>query len=149
MRRVIVRLLPVLGLVCAGAWFLAGITWGLPSRRADAYLFGDPSKAWSGKQIIELAGGWEENANRGADVDVNPIAARERPVVLNATDAQRAEIVRRYRLFTYQPDEMITFRALGQMRPAERQLDPRLYQYGGLWIYPVGGLLKVASLLKL
>jgi hypothetical protein len=42
---------------------------------------------------------------------------------------------------------MITFRALAQMRPAERKFDPRLYQYGGLWIYPVGGLLKVASVL--
>jgi hypothetical protein len=149
MRRVILRLLPVLGLVCAGAWFLAGITWGLPSRRADAYLFGDPSKAWTGKQIIELAGGWEENTSRGADVDLNPVAGREQPVVLNATDAQRAEIVRRYRLFSYQPDEMITFRALAQMRPAERKFDPRLYQYGGLWVYPVGGLLKAASILKL
>src|SRR4051794_24058486 len=120
MRRVIVRLLPALGLLCAGAWFLVGITWGLPSRRSDGYLFGD-SKAWSGKQILELAGGWDDNPDRGADVDLNPVTRREQPIVLNATDAQRAEIVRRYRLFSYQPDEMITFRALAQMRPAERK----------------------------
>ena len=69
MRRLVVRLLPALGLLCAALWFLAGITWGLPSRRADGYLFGDASKAWTGKQIIELAGGWEEDASRGADVD--------------------------------------------------------------------------------
>jgi len=141
--------LPVFGLVFAGAWFVLGINWGLPSRRADGYLFGDPSKAWSGKQIIDLAGGWDENANRGADVDLNPVTGRQQPVVLNATDARRAEIVRRYRLFSHQPDEMITFRALSQMRPAERKLDPRLYQYGGLWVYPVGAMLKAASVLKL
>jgi hypothetical protein len=66
-------------------------------------------------------------------------------IVVNATDFQRAEIVRRYRLFSYQPDEFITFAALAKMRPAQFDLDPRLYQYGGLWVYPVGMLLKVAS----
>jgi hypothetical protein len=133
------------GLLLTCAWFVLGINWGVPSRRADAFLFGDPSSAWDGKKILELAGAWSEDPNRGADVDVNPVASRTEPVVLNATDAQRAEIVRRYRLFSYQPDEMITFRALSQMRPGERKLDPKLYQYGGLWIYPVGALLKVAS----
>jgi hypothetical protein len=136
------------GLVLAGAWFTLGINWGLPSRRADPFLFGPDRQPWTGKQIIDLAGGWSDDLNRGADVDVNPITQRQEPVVLNSTDAQRAEIVRRYRLFSYQPDEMITFRALSQMRPGEGKLDPRLYQYGGLWIYPVGALLKMASVLK-
>ena len=149
MRRWLRRSLPVVGLLLAGAWFVLGINWGLPSRRADAYLFDDPSKAWTGGRILELAGGWDEDAGRGADVDLNPVTGREGPVVLNATDAQRAEIVRRYRLFSYQPDEMITFRALAQMRPGEGKLDPRLYQYGGLWIYPVGALLKAAAVVGL
>ena len=33
--------------------------------------------------------------------------------------------------------------ALGSMRPRVRDFDPKLYQYGGLWIYPVGALIKV------
>ena len=70
----------------------------------------------------------------------------DRPVVVNRTDAERAQIVRRYRLFTYQPDEMITLMSLGRMHPGRGDLDPRLYQYGGLWIYPVGAMLKAASL---
>jgi hypothetical protein len=62
-------------------------------------------------------------------------------------DAQsRARILLRYRLYSYQPDEMITFRALSQMHPDRRDFDPRMYQYGGLWIYPIGGLLKAASI---
>src|SRR5688572_25100502 len=101
MRRLIVRFLPPLGLLLAGAWFALGIDWGLPSRRADAYLFGTTVEPWSGKRILELAGGWEEAPDRGADVDLNPVAGRQRPVILNATDEQRAEIVRRYRLFSY------------------------------------------------
>jgi len=40
---------------------------------------------------------------------------------------------------------MITLRALAQMHPGEMDFDPRLYQYGGLWIYPVGGIIKAAG----
>src|SRR5208282_5742476 len=58
----------------------------------------------------------------------------------------RARILRRYRLYSYQPDEMISFRALGKMHPANLQFDPMLYQYGGLWIYPLGAIVKAASL---
>src|SRR5687768_6086111 len=106
--------LPALALIVAATWFVLGINWGLPSRDVDAFLFGDPSQAWSGQRILELGGGWEQDANRGADVDRNPVASRDQPFVLNGTDAQRAEIIRRYRLFSYQPDEMLTFRALSQ-----------------------------------
>jgi 4-amino-4-deoxy-L-arabinose transferase-like glycosyltransferase len=31
------------------------------------------------------------------------------------------------------------------MSPGSGDFDPKLYQYGGLWIYPIGGLLQVAS----
>jgi hypothetical protein len=132
-------------LLVACAVFLSGITWGLPSRAVDPYLFGD-REPWSGSRILELGGGWDDDPARGADVDVDPLEDRSRAILLNGTDAQRAAIIRRYRLFTYQPDEMITLRALAGMRPAEGRLDPRLYQYGGLWIYPVGALLKAASM---
>jgi hypothetical protein len=137
------------GLVGALAWFVVGINWGLPSRRADAYLFGPNRQPWTGAQIMDLAPGAALESNRGADVDLNPILNRDRPVVLNETDRQRAEIVRRYRLFTYQPDEWNTMRSLAGMRPGEGRLDPRLYQYGGLWVYGVGAILKAASIARL
>ena len=41
-------------LIAAGV-FLTGITWGLPSRAADPYLFGERTP-WTGRQIIDLAG---------------------------------------------------------------------------------------------
>src|SRR6266550_6240697 len=125
-------------LIIACATFLPGINWGLPSRATDPYLFGT-HEIWSGAKIIELA---PAESALGADVDANPIANRTQPILLNATDPQRAEILRRYRLFSCQPDEMITFKSLSRIR--EFHGDPRLYQYGGLWIYPVGVLVKVA-----
>ena len=50
---------------------------------------------------------------------------------------------------SYQPDEFTTFAALSQMKPGRGDLDPRTYKYGGLWTYPVGVLLKVASFVGL
>lgn len=119
-----------------------GIRWGLPSRAQDAALFGD-GPVWRGEDIYRLAGrGWGA-ADRGADVDVDPIARRTRePILLNESAADIARIYLRYRLYSHQPDEMIVFRALGGMKPSERDFDPKLYQYGGLFLYPVGGLLK-------
>jgi hypothetical protein len=134
-------------LLAALVVFLVGIRWGLPSRDADPRLFGD-QPAWDGARIAALTG-QRPTGSIGADVDANPHLAGEAPVLLNGTDADRAEIVRRYRLFTYQPDEMITLMSLAQMHPGQLQLDPRLYQYGGLWVYPVGAMLKIGSALGL
>ena len=129
----------------AAVAFLLGISWGLPTSAVNEYLFGS-EPVWSGEQIYFLSGGMGMGKSLGADVDLNPIAETNQPVLLNGSDQQRAEIVRRYRLYSYQPDEMITLRALAQMRPGEGMWDPRLYQYGGLWIYPVGAMLKIAQI---
>ena len=128
-------------IVTSAVIFLTGIGWGLPSRAVDPFLFGD-QPAWSGEKILSLAP--PPAVGAGADVDANPIR-RDVAVVLNETDAQRAEIIRRYRLMSYQPDEFITLKSLSRIR--ENRGDPRLYQYGGLWIYPVGAMLKLASIL--
>ncbi len=140
-------MLVVLALLLVGAAgvFVAGIGWGLPSRAVDPFLFGAVAP-WDGEKILRLAGDRADDPRVGADVDIDPLASRDQPLVLNATDEQRAAVIRRYRLYSYQPDEMITLMALAGMRPSEGRLDPRLYQYGGLWIYPAGALLKIASL---
>ena len=142
-------------IVLAGALLLyvgisvTAIHWGLPSRQLDPLLFGG-APAWSGEKIYDLAGGdaWS-SPTRGADVDADPLAAAAEPVNLTATDRGVAAIYLRYRLYTCQPDEMITMRALGAMRPGRLQLDPKLYQYGGLFLYPVGALLKLCGLMGL
>jgi len=138
------RVALILLLILAAAAFMSGINWGLPTKATNQYLFG-AHPVWIGQQIIDLAGGWEDDPNHGADVSFKPLAGRDRVLVLNNDDADRAQIVRRYRLFSYQPDEMITLRALAGMKPSSLQMDPKLYQYGGLWVYPVGVLLQIAS----
>jgi hypothetical protein len=131
-------------LLAASVAFLPGLRWGLPSRAADRFLFGD-HPVWSGRQIEQLPGSGTADPDRGADVSSEPIAHRDRAVVVNATDQERARIIRRYRLMSYQPDEFATFAALARMKPSQVDLDPRMYKYGGLWVYPVGAMLKIAG----
>ncbi len=121
---------------------VVGITWGLPSRTIDKYLFGD-DPPWPGEKIYRLAGAAEKfSPDRGADVDADPLdRSGDDPVLLTETEEDIAKIYLRYRLYTYQPDEMITMMALAGMKPRRLELDPRLYQYGGLFIYPVGALI--------
>ncbi len=129
---------------------VTGVTWGLPSRTIDKYLFGD-SEPWAGEKIYSLAGADAKfSPDRGADVDVDPLGeADDEPTPLTATEEDVAKIYLRYRLYTYQPDEMITMMALAGMRPGRLDLDPRLYQYGGLFIYPVGALIKLCGMVGL
>jgi len=137
-------------LLLFAAMSAVGITWGLPSRNIDKYLFGD-GEVWSGEKIYRLAKADAKfSPTRGADVDVDPIRkGGDEPIPLTAADEDVAKIYLRYRLYTYQPDEMITMMALAGMRPSKLDFDPRLYQYGGLFIYPVGALIKLCGLLGL
>jgi hypothetical protein len=140
--------LPLLILCLLGAAiFFTGLNWGLPSRRSDPFLFGN-HPIWSGQQILALLP-INADSDRPADVAESTLNDRTQPILLNATDADRARILRRYRLFSHQPDEISTFMALARMSPHTGDFDPRLYQYGGLWLYPVGALLKITSWLHL
>ncbi len=128
---------------------IAGIGWGLPSRRADRYLFGD-QPAWTGARLLELKGAdWSARDRVGADVDIDPVGRRDRPFDLAQDDRAKAELFIRYRLYTHQPDEASVMRALAGMRPARLQLDPKLYQYGGAFLYPVGAMIGLCSKLGL
>jgi len=148
-RRLERSLLAVIVVLFAGV-SIVGITWGLPSRKIDRFLFGN-EKPWSGEKIYRLAGAASKfSPDRGADVDADPLKKTgDEPVLLTGTDEDIAKIYLRYRLYTYQPDEMITMMALAGMRPRELKFDPRLYQYGGAFIYPVGALIGACGWLGL
>ena len=133
-------------------WFLLMLPlafWGLPTTRNDDLLFGG-EEAWPAERYrVDQDLAKRQDRVGGADTDLDPIADRRGIVNLTETDADRAAILRRYRLFTRQPDEMITMMALQRMKPHEMDFDPRLYQYGGAYIYLIGAALAVAKALGL
>lgn len=123
--------------------------WGLPTSATDDLLFGgDPP--WPAERY-DAAGKAEDRRRRaaGADTDLDPLAQTDRIVDLTADDQARAEILLRYRLYSRQPDEVITFMALQRMNPRRLDFDPKLYQYGGGYIYLIGAVVGLTSLLGL
>jgi hypothetical protein len=87
---------------------------------------------------------------------IAPAAPVSRPALLGACyhlehsaieDSARGAILLRYRLYSRQPDEMITFMALQRMRPRRLDFDPRLYQYGGAYVYLVGAASALSAAL--
>jgi Dolichyl-phosphate-mannose-protein mannosyltransferase len=135
-----------LALLLALAAFLPGINWGLPSHAVDPFLF-ETQTVWPGAKIYALSGGWDAEAAIGADVARHPLGQGDQPILVNGDDVARARIMQRYRLYSDQPDEMITFRALSGIDARHGRFDPKLYQYGGLWMYGVGAMLEAAKLL--
>lgn len=135
-------------LLLGAAAFFPFLAWGLPTRQSDAFLFG-LRHPWPGEQILRLAAeGSSADPTRASDVSSKPLDRQFGVVTANASDSDRARIVRRYRLMSFQPDEFTTFAALSGMRPGRGDLDPRMYKYGGLWVYPVGAFLKIGSLVR-
>jgi hypothetical protein len=139
------RLLVSSLMLLAAIVFFTGIRWGLPSRQVDPYLFGD-HPVWTGEQIMQLAGERRDDPNLGANVPQHLLEHRDQIITLNETDEQRAEIIRRYRLYSCQPDENTLLMALARMKPSKGDFDPKFYQYGGLFVYPVGAMLKLAGI---
>jgi len=144
-RRVRLWQVVLLWLVCMSPF--AG--WGLPTSRYDEFLFGGGAP-WEPERY-QAARRLEARRTRigGADTDLDPLARRDRLVELTATQDDRAALLLRYRLYSRQPDEMITFMALQRMDPRRLDFDPRLYQYGGGYIYLIAGALGLAGLLGL
>jgi hypothetical protein len=129
-------------LIVSAVLFFVGINWGLPSHASDAYLLGFDNHNGYLEPLTKQVSAVDEE--HGADV-VESTEASDKIVPLNDTDPKRARILCRYRLYSEQPDEMITFRALSLMNPRDLDFDPRMYQYGGLWIYPVGAMIEAAG----
>jgi len=131
--------------------FSTGMDWGLPTRAYDKYLFGG-QEPWDAETISSSSGAEDRSpTTQASNIDVDAVGpAEELPWAgLTDTEADRAEILLRYRLYSHQPDEMTVFQALSSMDPSARDFDPKMYQYGGLFLYPIAGLLWLGAKLNL
>ncbi len=120
--------------------------WGLPTSETDDLLFADNEPWPPNRYNVEDALEQRRARDAGADTDLDPLADHTQPIELTATDADRAQILRRYRLYSRQPDEIIVFQALQRMNPRAGDFDPRLYQYGGGYLYLVAASFVAADL---
>ncbi|RMF79561.1 MAG: hypothetical protein D6744_09040, partial [Planctomycetota bacterium] len=121
--------------------------WGLPSSADDRLLFAGGERWPAERFAAARAAESRRRATTATDVDIDPLPQSDELIDLTADDAKRAAILRRFRLYSRQPDEMLTFMALQRMRPRAGDLDPGFYQYGGAYIYLIGASLGVGDLI--
>ncbi|MBI4865115.1 MAG: hypothetical protein HY815_33380 [Candidatus Riflebacteria bacterium] len=128
---------------------LLGLRWGLPSEeRTRLLLPADRGRAI--EQVIAQA--TTDTAEKLRTALVMPLAAGG-PFDAGRTLAEdpvaHARVVRRFLTFSCDWDENTIVRALAFMRPGQLDFNPRTFQYGGLAIYPVGALIRLAMTLGL
>lgn len=133
-----VRLLPTL--VPAAAVVLAlipaavGITWGLPSEERFARVAGDRREEIA-REIVARTRSDEPRKRAGLTFEA-----------LDPDEPDEAgRLYRRFALYSDHPDEMLVLSALSRMRPSALDFDPGAYHYGGLFVYPIGVLVRVAG----
>ena len=143
-----------------------GIGWGLPGKaRSDIVLPQELRNAGFYDLMIKKrndiyalteqssTGRMAEKNDKGVTAVMKNLGiARDRVYVFNKEPGTLADFVRPYLLRSNHPDEQMTLAALSNMKPAKLDFNPRLFQYGGAYIYPVGawlGALKISGLIFL
>ncbi|MBI4863042.1 MAG: hypothetical protein HY815_22675, partial [Candidatus Riflebacteria bacterium] len=119
-----------------------GLFWGLPSTaRLESLL---PSGVARVKERLAALTA-EDEARKVRTSLIVPVRGQTGGPGCLAEHPDILAGFRRYVIYSSDWDENTVVRALAYMRPGRLQLDPRTYMYGGLFIYPIGGLIAVAG----
>jgi hypothetical protein len=79
----------------------------------------------------------------GAEInaDVAHGSSLERDAIVSAGSMGREAIdlwLLRFKLYSVESDEIINIMSLARIKPQQGQFDPKFYQYGGAYLYPLG-----------
>lgn len=142
----------------------AGLRWGLPGRERSAYAL-SPENATpeffaamkrSRDDIYALSGG--SPLGRTATSGAQWVSSIEQTLGMQAgasftrfaaSSTTAANFVRPFMLRSNSTDEQMTISSLAGMKPEQLKLDPKMYQYGSLYIYGAGALLSLSAKLGL
>ncbi len=113
---------------------LVGLGWGLPGQGHDLL-----PPTWSREVAEATDRSWGEVRDPGRDLNFGPPEADQ-------TETP-ARTLRRFALYTADPDEQLAIMAVARLNPFAGRWDPGISQYGGLFLYALGGALKAASVL--
>ncbi len=138
-----------------------GIKWGVPSNiRADMVLPKElrteefyKTMADTRSDIYKATGGnplgrLQEDPGQTPILKTMNVPSTGN-VVLEQNDRVFANLIRPYLLRTNHPDEQMAVNMLSLMKPSKLDFNPRLFQYGGVYIYPMGAYLEALKILNI
>jgi len=135
--------------IAMGAALSAGIHWGLPNKRRMDLLLGGQSLTERQRQLLttlresyyEKLDAEEdeaaEKALRGEKVELAPSGEPGGAL----SEEERLAALRAFLSGSEAIDERKTYSALSRMNPGRLDFDPRMYIYGGSYLYPLGAIL--------
>jgi len=86
----------------------------------------------------------------GSDVVSGSGLTRDRVIGSTADRAESLDLwMVRFKLYSVEADEVDAIMALARIQPRQLQFDPKFYQYGGAFLYPLGGWYLALSKLGL
>lgn len=145
------RILGAVVVLVAAVTSLTGIRWGLANPpRIDALFSGDREAVVKQvesltEQIGFLVNLHVKDRERQPRDDFFRQAGTEISERENADELAR--IYRHYLLWSTSGDVATVFGPLTRMNPAHLDFNPESFQYGGLLLYPIAGMIKVFSML--
>ncbi len=137
--------------VITGFFHFAGINWGIPEKGRIILVFGDRSTIEGLSDLMrdthtEIR---EMLAFYGAPYwyDYNPMKKIEVKIDGKRLLVSREIInsMRSYLIRSYGADEQAVLVSLSRMNPSRLDFNPHFFEYGGAYLYPVGGFLKLCS----
>ena len=139
---------------------LTGVKWGIPSGpRVDMVM---PEVLRTERFFGDMAAGREEIYKYSGGSAIGRIQNTSLTPVLKSIgigegenlyfDGDRkvlANFIRPFLLRTNHTDEQMTITALSGMKPRKLELNPKIFQYGGVYIYGMGAYFFTAGYLKI
>jgi len=139
---------------------LRGIKWGIPSKERTELIFPKQFRNESfyllmkqtRDDIYKLSGGSPIGRLKDSSSSLSPIlqstGVQENENLFFTGDKKMlANFIRPYLLRSNHTDEQMTIASLGGMHPKSFDFNPRIFQYGGVYIYGMGAWLGLSHVL--
>lgn len=142
----------VILILVAAIYHLRGCSWGVPDRERIELVVGSEKRL---EELIPLLTSLHQELE-----EIIPYYGQRYPGTYEEKEMLTVRIsgrsmkirkdflnaVRSFLLRSYGADEHRALLALSRMNPAQWNFDPRFYEYGGVYLYPLAGFLKLCSL---
>ncbi|MFA5778944.1 MAG: glycosyltransferase family 39 protein [Elusimicrobiota bacterium] len=139
---------------------LQGTNWGVPSKERTELVFPEQFRNESfyllmkqtRDDIYKLSGGSPVGRLKDSSSSLSPIlqsmgVQEKENLFFDGNKKMLTNFIRPYLLRSNHTDEQMTISSLGGMHPKSFDFNPRIFPYGGVYIYGMGAVLGISHIL--
>ncbi len=145
--------MPIGIILLIGVFFhTKGINWGVPDSERISLVFGDQSivedlidpmlQTHQDIRDMQIYYGAPYSSDYNPDEKISiVIKGKKKLISRELVNSMRSYLVR-----SYGADEQAVLASLSKMDPSHLDFNPHFFEYGGIYLYPLGALLKLCSM---